>query len=195
MRLNGEAFERSEGLPPGAYFHALNEHPDGVAIYADLEVGRATQTEWNQVIGGILGIDPTNLMGRALANLRPEAAIVEAADRARAAGVKVAMLSNSFGLEPYNPYAALGMHEGFDVVVLSEQVGVRKPSTAIYQHALDELGLAGPECVFVDDHAQNLPPAEALGIRTVHHTDAGSTATQLDAFLSARTGEGPLAVR
>lgn len=185
MKLNGQAFERSEGLAPGAYFHALEKHPDGARIYADLEVGRATQEDWNRVIGGILGVDPTNLMRRALANLRPEPAIVTAAQRAREAGVKVAMLSNSFGLEPFNPYEALGMWEDkFDAVVLSELAGVRKPSPAIYQLALNALGLTGAECVFVDDHAHNLSPAEALGIRTIHHTtDPESTAAQLNALL------------
>ncbi|MGW0825216.1 HAD-IA family hydrolase [Streptomyces sp. NPDC002845] len=185
MRLNGQAFERSEGLTPGTYFHALEENPEGVRVYSALEVGKATQEDWNKVIGGILGVDPTDLMRRALANLRPEPAIVAAVDRARAAGVKVAMLSNSFGLEPYNPYEALGMwQDAFDAVILSELEGVRKPSPAIYQRALTALGLTGPECVFVDDHIQNLPPAEALGIRTIHHTtDPEATAAQLDALL------------
>lgn len=188
MRLNGEAFERSEGLPPGAYFHALNEHPDGVAIYKALETGQATQEEWNQVIGGILGIDPTDLMRRALANLHLEPRMVDAARRARSADIKVAMLSNSFGLTPYNPYAALGMWDGeWDAIVLSEQVGVRKPDKAIYEHTLDLLGLPGEDCVFVDDHAQNLPPATALGIRTIHHTDADVTVAQLDALLGRVT--------
>ncbi|MCW5249573.1 HAD-IA family hydrolase [Streptomyces sp. SHP 1-2] len=188
MRLNGQAFERSEGLEPGAYFHALGEHPEGSAVYARLEVGEATQKEWNEVIGGILRIDPTDLMRRALARLRPERAVVAAADRARAAGVKVALLSNSFGLDPYNPYEALGMGEdAFDAVILSEREGVRKPSDPIYRRALDALGLTGPECVFVDDHARNLPPAERLGIRTIHHTadDPGATAARLDALLAS----------
>ena len=183
MRLNGQAFEKSEGLTPGAYFAALNDNPEGVSIYADLEVGRASQEDWNRVIGKILGIDPTDLMRRALANLRPEAAIVNAAQRAREAGIKVAMLSNSFGLEPYNPYAELDMLDGFDAVILSEREQVRKPSPVIYQRTLDALGLKGPECVFVDDHAQNLPPAEALGIMAIHHTDPDATARQLDALL------------
>ncbi|MBM9508048.1 HAD-IA family hydrolase [Streptomyces sp. KK5PA1] len=182
MRRNGEAFERSEGLACCAYFAALG-HPDGVRVYADLEVGRATQEDWNRVIGGILGIDPTDLMRRALANLRPEAAIVAAAQRAREAGIKVAMLSNSFGLTPYNPYKELGLYDGFDAVILSEREGVRKPSPLIYERTLEALGLAGPECVFVDDHAENLPPAAALGIKTIHHTDADVTAEQLDALL------------
>lgn len=184
MRLNGQAFERSEGLAPGAYFHALNEHPDGVAIYKALEVGEATQEEWNRVIGGILGIDPTDLMRRALANLRLEPRMVEIARRARAAGIKVAMLSNSFGLTPFNPYEALGMWDGeWDAIVLSEQIGVRKPTPGIYLHALDQLQLPGSDCVFVDDHAENLPPAQALGIHTLHHTDAAATVAQLNALL------------
>ncbi|MFD3380734.1 MULTISPECIES: HAD-IA family hydrolase [unclassified Streptomyces] len=185
MRLNGEAFERSEGLSPGAYFRALGEHPDGIAVYAALEVGEATQEDWNRVIGGILGIDPTDLMRRALANLHEEPQIVAAAQRAREAGIKLAMLSNSFGIEPYNPYEALGMYEDFfDAVVLSELEGVRKPSQRIYQRVLEELDLPGPECVFVDDRDANLPPAEALGIRTVHHTtDPVATAAVLDSLL------------
>jgi hypothetical protein len=38
--------------------------------------------------------------------------MVDAARRARAAGIKVAMLSDSFGLIPFNPYAALGCGTG-----------------------------------------------------------------------------------
>ncbi|WP_329137330.1 HAD family phosphatase [Streptomyces sp. NBC_01476] len=188
MRLNGQAFERSEGLAPGTYTHALNEHPDGVAIYKALEVGEATQEQWNQVIGGILGIDPTDLMRRALANLHLEPRMVDAARRARTAGIKVAMLSNSFGITPFNPYEALGMWDGeWDAIVLSEQIGVRKPDPGIYLHTLDLLQLPGDDCVFVDDHAVNLPPAEALGIRTIHHTDATATVAQLDELLACAT--------
>ncbi|MGW2327726.1 HAD family hydrolase, partial [Streptomyces sp. NPDC001700] len=81
----------------------------------------------------------------------------------------------------------LGLYDCFDAVILSEVEKVRKPSPAIYQRTLDALGLAGPECVFVDDHAGNLPPAEALGIRTIHHTtNPEATATQLDALLAPR---------
>ncbi|MET9184957.1 HAD-IA family hydrolase [Streptomyces tendae] len=128
-------------------------------------------------------------MWRALANLRPQTEIVAAAKRARAAGIKVAMLSNSFGAEPYNPYEDKGIWtDFFDAVILSEREGVRKPSTLIYQRALGGLGLTGPECVFVDDHAGNLPPAEALGIRTVHHTtDPAGTAALLDSLLLDRS--------
>jgi putative hydrolase of the HAD superfamily len=187
MRCNGEAFERSEGLEPGAYFHALNEHPEGVAVYAALEVGDVTQEHWNQVIGRLLGIDPTDLMRRALANLALEPAMVEAVEKARVAGVKTALLSNSFGLEPFNVYADLGVLDLFDVVVLSETEGVRKPDPLIYARTLEQLGLDGADCAFVDDHEANLPPAEALGIATIHHAgDTANVAAQLCELLGPR---------
>ena len=143
MRLNGQAFERSEGLAPGTYTRALNEHPDGVAVYAALEVGEATQEQWNQVVGGILGIDPTDLMRRALANLHLEPRMVDAARRARAAGIKVAMLSNSFGLTPFNPYEALGMWTGRGRDRAVRAARRTKPDPGIYLHTLELLQLTG----------------------------------------------------
>lgn len=45
----------------------------------------------------------------------------------------------------------------WDALVLFEQLGVRKPDPAIYLHTLEQLQLPGKQCVFVDDHAVNLP--------------------------------------
>ncbi|GAB3936253.1 hypothetical protein GCM10029976_047720 [Kribbella albertanoniae] len=58
------------------------------------------------------------------------------------------MLSNSFGLAPYNPYADRGLWTDlFDAVILSELEGVRKPSVEIYERALTALDLPGAQCV------------------------------------------------
>jgi putative hydrolase of the HAD superfamily len=129
-------------------------------------------------------------MRRALANLHPETLIVAAAQRARAAGIKVALLSNSFGLAPYNPYADRGLWtDFFDAVVVSELEGVRKPSPVIYERALAALDLPGAHCVYVDDVAANLAPADNLGIRTVHNTtDPAATACLLNSISSYLTG-------
>ncbi|OIV36081.1 hypothetical protein BIV57_18145 [Mangrovactinospora gilvigrisea] len=183
MRQNALAFERSEGLPPGAYLRALAVDPDCIDVYAALEVGRATQQDWNEVVGRTLGLDPTNLMRRALANLRLDPAMVDVVRRARARGVKTAILSNSFGLEPFDPYRELGVEAEFDALVLSEVEHVRKPSPEIYVHALATLGLAGEVCLFVDDTAVNLPPAAAVGMRVLHHVDPAATCRTLNRLL------------
>lgn len=95
----------------------------------------------------------------------------------------MALLSNSFGLDPFNPYEHAGIWDLFDVHVVSEVVGVAKPDPAIYQLVLDRLDLRGRECVFVDDHPVNLPPAEALGISTVLATHEADAVAELERHL------------
>lgn len=48
---------------------------------------------------------------------------------------------------------------------------VPKPSPQPYQHILDELGIAGNEALLLEDTAQNLDPAKALGMKTVLISD------------------------
>ncbi len=42
-----------------------------------------------------------------------------------------------------------------------------KPHPAIYRRALDDLGVSGAETLLIEDTPQNLPPARALGMRTI----------------------------
>ncbi|WP_329453572.1 HAD-IA family hydrolase (plasmid) [Streptomyces sp. NBC_01724] len=175
----------SEGLAPEAWRSTLNDHPQGRRLYTALEVGEIGQVEWNEGTAALLGahVDPVNLMGRAWAGVpaaRRMAALVRAA---RAAGHRVALLSNSFGLDPFNPYEHVGIWDLFDVHVVSEQVGIAKPDPAIYRLTLERIGLPAERCVFVDDHAVNLPPAAELGITTVHATGEDAAVAELEVLL------------
>ncbi|MFJ9440827.1 HAD-IA family hydrolase [Kitasatospora sp. NPDC101235] len=158
----------AQGLDADAWRHTLNHAPEASRLYTELEAGQLSQTEWNRQVAPILGVaEHENLMGRAWAGVRPADDMIALARSARQSGLTVALLSNSFGLDPYDPYEALGVWELFDVTVISEREGIAKPDPAIYQLMLDRLGLPGEACLFVDDHPRNLPPAEALGIATV----------------------------
>ena len=68
----------------------------------------------------------------------------------------------------------------FDVVVESSVVGVRKPEEAFYLLALEELGVAAHECVYLDDLGVNLKPARALGMTTIKVADADTALTELE---------------
>ncbi|MFH8403060.1 HAD family hydrolase [Streptomyces anulatus] len=175
----------SEGLAPGAWRSTLNDHPEGRRLYTALEIGEIGQIEWNQGTAALLGehVDPVNLMGRAWAEVPVSRRMVALARSARAAGHRLALLSNSFGLDPFNPYEHVGVWDLFDVHVVSELVGLAKPDPSIYQLALDLIGVPAERCVFVDDHAINLPPAAELGITTVHATDEDTAVTELEALL------------
>jgi epoxide hydrolase-like predicted phosphatase len=98
----------------------------------------------------------------------------------RRAGFATAMLSNSWGCDEYPraDFPAL-----FDAVVISGEVGMRKPEPRIFAHAAEALGLAAAECVFIDDLEANVAAAAGCGMTGVLHTDAAATAAALEGLL------------
>jgi putative hydrolase of the HAD superfamily len=63
------------------------------------------------------------------------------------------------------------VHELFDVIIDSSEVGTRKPEPRIYEITRERLGVAHGEIVFFDDIGQNLKAARALGWQTVLYTE------------------------
>jgi HAD superfamily hydrolase (TIGR01509 family) len=98
--------------------------------------------------------------------------------RARRHGLRTGLLSNSWG----NDYPRDGWDEMFDVVVISGEVGMRKPEPAIFQHTVDLLGLPAAACVFVDDLPPNVAAAVDVGMVGVHHTSYDATRAELEAL-------------
>jgi epoxide hydrolase-like predicted phosphatase len=96
--------------------------------------------------------------------------------RARASGIRTALLSNSWG----NNYPEDLFDGMFDEVVISGQVGMRKPDAAIYHHTIRAIGLPPAACVFVDDLMPNVIAARDVGLVAIHHTDYHSTASELE---------------
>lgn len=106
--------------------------------------------------------------------------------RAHEAGLRTALLSNSWG----NEYPRDGWAEMFDVVVISGEVGMRKPDADIFEHTLALLGRTAPECVFVDDLERNVRAAVALGFVGIRHVSYASTAAELSALFPGAALEG-----
>lgn len=57
---------------------------------------------------------------------------------------------------------------GFETLVLSCQVGCRKPEPKIYKIVLKRLNLPAKECLFIDDVLVNIRAAKKLGMRGIH---------------------------
>jgi putative hydrolase of the HAD superfamily len=76
--------------------------------------------------------------------------------------------------------------ELFDGVVISGDVGMRKPAPEIYRLGAERIGLEPQQCVFVDDLPFNLAPAEELGMATVHHVSAEQTVAELEQLLGVK---------
>lgn len=92
------------------------------------------------------------------------------------AGVPTVLVSNSWGRSDTYPWDLL---PAFTAVVVSSDVGMRKPDRDIYLLATDRIGVDPASCVFVDDIDVNLAPARQLGMTTVLHTAAETSIAEL----------------
>jgi putative hydrolase of the HAD superfamily len=175
------AFCEAEGLDPSALAGAFRANPEARELLFAFEEGRLEEHAFEHGLGRLLGVaSPDGLIDRLFSGSVLEPAMVDAVRAARAAGVRTGLISNSWGTARY-PHQLLA--ELFDGVVLSGDVGIRKPEPCIYELGAESIALAPNRCVFVDDLPFNLPPAEELGMATVHHTDPERTIGELERLL------------
>ncbi len=121
-------------------------------------------------------VEPHGLLQRMFDQFVHAPAMAGLVLRARRAGLLTGLLSNSWG----NEYPREGWDEMFDAIVISGEVGMRKPEPEIFAHILALLGITAGETVFVDDLRANVEAAEALGMVAVHHTSYDTTEAELE---------------
>jgi putative hydrolase of the HAD superfamily len=108
--------------------------------------------------------------------------------RLKAHGIRTAILSNMGDSVLENIEREFAWIHGFDVLVWSYQHGMAKPDRAIYEHALEQIGTAPAETMFVDDKLENVVAARAVGMKAVQF----STVDRLREELKAAGWDIPL---
>jgi epoxide hydrolase-like predicted phosphatase len=92
------------------------------------------------------------------------------ARKLKANGYTVGILSNVWGITvTYNRKA--GRYKGFSPVILSCEIGHRKPAPQSYRHLLRKLSCTPQECVFIDDTPRCIEGAKKLGINALLFTN------------------------
>lgn len=179
-RRSIEAWTQREGIDPKSFSAVLKAWlsrtaPEGNPLH-QLETGELSPGEFNAALTPLLRradgapVAEADHLGGIFATMEVEPRMIALVDELRSHGTPLALVSNSWG----NHYApeVLAL---FDVVVISSEVGLRKPQPEIYTLALARLGVAAPDAVLVDDGAPNLEAAERLGLTGVLHTDPAMT--------------------
>jgi putative hydrolase of the HAD superfamily len=158
------------------------EHPLFV-----LERGEISAREFRARIEPHLddGFDLTRLSTLYFERMQPNRAMIEFVREVRGRGLSTALLTNNVReWEPLWRAKLPEIDELFEVVVDSAFVGMRKPDPAIYELTLARLGLAGEECVFVDDLEVNCEAARGLGMTAVRFERAEQAIPELRSALA-----------
>lgn len=183
------ALSVESGLDPRTALRLLATHEGARTALAEHEVGRLDDEGFEDAFAAAIAevggrVAARGLLARLARHLDLDEPMLDLVREVRAAGVPVALVSNSLGRDCY---ARVDLDDLFDVTVISGQVGVRKPSRRIYAIAAERLGLAPEQCVMVDDLEHNLVGAARLGIRGIHHRAAADTARAVREVLALPT--------
>lgn len=192
----GDAFAacaRRRGIDPGSLTAVLRRWLGGGAEpqspVALLEEGRMSTTDFERAFAreltGVDGdaVDPDGLLGDLFADIRPDEDMWALVDEVRAHGIRCAVLSNSWA----NTYPDRMFDGRFAPIVISGQVGIRKPDPAIFDLTLERLDLPAAAVVMVDDAPGNVTAAKAVGMHAIHHVDAAATRHALTGLVGLPT--------
>ncbi|MEU5954403.1 HAD family phosphatase [Streptomyces sp. NPDC047525] len=167
----------------------FREDAEASALLVEHECGRMSEAEFERGISGRLREKGTEVVAAGLvaaigAGMRPDEKMLAALKGLRAQGVPVAIVSNALGDDCYQGYDLDALA---DIVVISSDIGSRKPGRRIFQTACDRLGVEPTACVMIDDLEHNLRGAARLGIRSLHHVDSDETARALGELFATGT--------
>jgi putative hydrolase of the HAD superfamily len=174
-------FCEGQGLDREAVKRLFREEPRTLVLVRGLETGELTREDFERGFGELLGIEEREgLVDRMFAGVRPDEAMQAVLRRARAAGIRTGLISNSMGDTVYDRST---FAELFDGVVISGEVGLHKPQPEIFLLGAERAGVEPAECVFVDDLRENCAGAEAVGMTAILHRGADRTVPELERLL------------
>ncbi|MGD2178696.1 MAG: HAD family phosphatase [Anaerolineae bacterium] len=135
-------------------------------LWDDVQHGRIeSQAFWADVVERLdLDAEELQAFRRGFwAGDRLDQELIDHTRHLRHQGYRTALLSNApAGLCQY--IEELGIADAFDVIVISGVEGVAKPDPEIYQRALERLGVAAREALFIDDMQVNVEAARRAGL-------------------------------
>ncbi len=180
------------GIDPRKLVGRFKDDAEARALLIALETGELGEREFERQFAALLDVEPDGLIDGLFSDVHPDRPMMDAVRLAHDAGVRTALVSNSWGVHRYPREMFDGL---FDGLVISGEEGMRKPSKRMYELGAERAGAPLDACVFVDDLPFNLTPARELGMTAIHHTDAQSTIDQLEELFAIplrpeRAGEG-----
>ena len=73
--------------------------------------------------------------------------------------------------------------DAFDELVISAEVGLKKPESPIYELTLQRLGVLPEQAIFVDDFIENIHAAQQLSWQAVHFQPPDQALAEIHALL------------
>lgn len=123
--------------------------------------------KYNKVDYRILAAGVNAYLKEKYLRLKPYPGVKETLKKLKKMGLKLGVVSDGVRLKAWMRLNAAGLDRFFDVVVMHEDTGKKKPDKEPFLKALRELNLLPEECLFVGDWPErDIEGAKAVGMKT-----------------------------
>lgn len=170
-----DTFSEAWNLPPGTLVDAFYRTPEWHAI----ETGQGNWDTWQRGVerrlAPWLNGDPKTIVDQLLDAWYAQPwqyhhDNIQLALNLQQRGHRIAVLSNAPDDLRSRFLANLPVQIDWDAIVVSGEIGIRKPDPRIFHHAAQAVGLPPHHCFFIDDIEENVLAAQAVGMRGFHFT-------------------------
>ena len=115
-------------------------------------------------------------------------------DELRTNNFVLGLITNGKGQFQMDNIKAMGIEEYFDIILISEWEGIKKPDPQIFMRALNQLNVTSNESLFVGDHPDNdIKAAQNVGMKGIWKKDFQWNDVEAD-FIVDDLGELPLII-
>lgn len=98
--------------------------------------------------------------------------------------IALGLITNGYGQFQMDNIKALDIEKYFDVILVSEWEGIKKPNPQIFMNALEQLNVEASESVFIGDHPENdVKAAQNVGMKGIWKKDNQWTDIEADAII------------
>lgn len=98
--------------------------------------------------------------------------------------IALGMVTNGYGQFQMANMKALDIEKYFDVILVSEWEGIKKPNPQIFMNALKKLTVDPSESVFIGDHPENdVKAAQNVGMKGIWKKDNQWTCVEADEII------------
>lgn len=98
--------------------------------------------------------------------------LVQMLEALKSRNILLGMITNGYGQFQMDNIKALGIENYFDVILVSEWEGLKKPDPEIFKRALEQLNVSPEQSVFVGDHPENdVKASQNIGMKGIWKKD------------------------
>lgn len=98
--------------------------------------------------------------------------LIQMLEELKSSNFLLGMITNGYGQFQMDNIKALGIEQYFDVILVSEWEGIKKPDPEIFQRALEKLNVSPEQSIFVGDHPENdVKASQNIGMKGIWKKD------------------------